>query len=38
MQILSEKIFVPASAEILLWNIDSTEAIHSIKADQFDKK
>ena len=34
MQILSEKIFVSASTEILFWNIDSTEAIHSIKPDQ----
>ena len=34
MQILSEKIFVSVSAEILFWNIDNTEAIHSIKPDQ----
>ena len=33
MQILSEKIFVSGSEEILFWNIDSTEAIHSIKPD-----
>ena len=34
MQILSEKTFVSASAEILFWNIDSAEAIHSIKPDE----
>ena len=34
MQVLSEKIFVSGSAKILFWNIDSSEAIHSIKLDQ----
>ena len=34
MEILSEKVFVSASSEILFWNIDSTEAIHSIKPTQ----
>ena len=34
IQILSEKIFVSAGAEVIFWNIDSTEAINSIKPDQ----
>ena len=34
IQILSEKIFVSASKEIIFWNIDSNEIIHSIKPDQ----
>ena len=34
IQVLSEKIFTSVSEEILFWNIDSTEAIHSIKPDQ----
>ena len=37
IKILSDKIFVSASAEIIFWNIDSTEAIHSIKPDQSGK-
>ena len=34
IEILSEKIFVSTSAEIIFWNIDSTEAINSIKPDK----
>ena len=34
IQILSDKIFASASEEIIFWNIDSTECIHSIKPDQ----
>ena len=37
MQILSEKIFLSASAEIIFWNIESSEAIHTIKPDQSGK-
>ena len=37
IQILSEKIFVSASVEIIFWNVDSIEAIHSIKPDQSGK-
>ena len=37
IQILSEKIFVSASVEIIFWNIDSSEAIHSIQPDQSGK-
>ena len=33
IQILSEKIFVSASSEIIFWDINSTEAIHTIKPD-----
>ena len=33
IQILSEKIFVSASAEVIFWNIDSAEIIMSIKPD-----
>ena len=36
MQILSDKIFVSASKEIIFWNIDSNEIIHSIKPDQLE--
>ena len=34
IQIVSEKIFASASAEIIFWNIDSTEGFHSIKPDK----
>ena len=37
IQMLSEKIFVSASAEIIFWNIESSEAIHVIKLDQSGK-
>ena len=33
MQILSDKIFVSASTEIIFWDIDSTKFIRSIKPD-----
>ena len=33
MEILSEKIFVSASTEIIFWDIDNTEFIRSIKPD-----
>ena len=32
--ILSEKIFVSAGKELIFWDIDSNEVIHSIKLDQ----
>ena len=38
IQILSEKMFASAGAEIIFWNIDSTEAVHSIKPDQSGEK
>ena len=34
IQILSEKIFVSVSAEVIFWNVDSNEAINSIRPDQ----
>ena len=34
MVVLSDKIFVSASEEIIFWNIHRSEAIHSIKPDQ----
>ena len=34
IQILSEKVLISVSTEIIFWNIDSTEIIHSIKPDQ----
>ena len=34
IEVLSEKIFVSAGAEIIFWNIDSPQVIHSIKPDQ----
>ena len=34
IQILSDKIFVSASAEIIFWNIESKEIIHSIQVDK----
>ena len=37
MEILSEKIFGLTGAELMYWNIDSAEAIHSIKSDQSGK-
>ena len=37
MQILSEKIFGLTGAELIFWNIDSVEVIHSIKSDQSGK-
>ena len=37
MQILSEKIFTSTSAEVIFWNIDSEEAINTIKPDQSEK-
>ena len=38
MQILFNKIFVSVSTEIIFWNIDNNEAIHSIKPDQSGKR
>ena len=37
IQILCDKIFISAGAEIIFWNIDSKEAINSIKPDQSGK-
>ena len=37
IQILSENIFISVSAEIIFWDIDSSEAIHSIKPDKSEK-
>ena len=37
IQILSEKIFVSGSAEIIFWNADRAEMINSIKPDQSGK-
>ena len=34
IQILSEKIFVSASAEVIFWNIENTDVIKSIRPDQ----
>ena len=33
IQILSDKIFVSGSTEIIFWNIDKSEAVHLIKPD-----
>ena len=37
IQILSEKIFVSASKEIIFWNIDNAEPIELIKPDKSNK-